>query len=279
MQRIEAIVAPSSAAATSRPVTADVDFSPHRAGGRDLKPNPAAEAAIRSQQTSETGSPYPAAAGVPGAPPPISHRCRPPRRSPHPPPRRGAQAVSGTARRHRTSRNSTTNYEVDKTVSHNQGRAGTIRRLALAVLVNQKQEAGKPKPVPLSRPKTADHRTGEGSRRLQRPARRHAEPANAPLYPRARRIRCRACRSGKTLPLATLKDIGRYVAALVVAWLVWTRLLKPLFRKLGEIELLKPVFDGRRTRRAAITAASTVSRPSSATPRRGAAGSENRGRP
>lgn len=245
MQRIEAIVAPIVGSGNVKAqVTADVDFSRTEQVAETYKPNPAAEAAIRSQQTSETGSPYPAAAGVPGA---LSNQPPVPPTAPITAPAAtpGAQAAGGTGQAAQNfSRNSTTNYEVDKTVSHTKVAPGTIRRLALAVLVNQKQEAGKPKPVPLSEAEikqiTALVKEAVGFNAQRGDT---LNLANAPFTAGEKD-------SLPSMPvwkdpflLATLKDIGRYVAALVVAWLVWTRLLKPLFRKLGEIELPEPVFD------------------------------------
>ncbi|MBZ0145554.1 MAG: flagellar M-ring protein FliF, partial [Rhodocyclaceae bacterium] len=68
VRRIETLLAPLVGAGNFRAqVTADIDFSQSEQVAETYKPNPPADASIRSQQVSEDASGRPAAAGVPGA--------------------------------------------------------------------------------------------------------------------------------------------------------------------------------------------------------------------
>ncbi len=140
-------------------VTADVDFSQTEATSEEHRPNLSAEAsAVRSQQTVETTGAAAlgaaAATGVPGA-----TTNQPP--GPTTAPINGAAAplapVAATAGAANAAvkppgkRESTTNYEVDKTVKTTRGAVGQVRRLSAAVVVNYQNVAdaqGKPGATP-----------------------------------------------------------------------------------------------------------------------------------
>ena len=122
-------------------VTADVDFSQTESTSEAFRPNQGGEpAAVRSAQTVESGA-APAAlpAGVPGAlsnqPPgpsavataPLSGGAASSALAP-------AAAAPGTA----TRREAVTNYEVDKTVKVTRAATGTVRRIAVAVVINHR---------------------------------------------------------------------------------------------------------------------------------------------
>lgn len=119
-------------------VTAQVDFAEVEQTSETFKPNTASDtASIRSQQTSsqegknDTGG----AAGVPGA---LSNQ--PPGAAAAPitvATASGAAAASpsGSTSSHKES---TTNYEVDKTVQHVKQPIGTVKRLSAAVVINYK---------------------------------------------------------------------------------------------------------------------------------------------
>ncbi|MGI4779782.1 MAG: flagellar basal-body MS-ring/collar protein FliF [Janthinobacterium lividum] len=136
-------------------VTADVDFSQTEATSEEHKPNLSAEAsAVRSQQTVETTGAAAlgaaAATGVPGA---TSNQ--PPTASTAPingaaAPLSPTAAAPGAAKPP-GKRESTTNYEVDKTVKTTRGAVGQVRRLSAAVVVNYQNVAdaqGKPGATP-----------------------------------------------------------------------------------------------------------------------------------
>ena len=140
-------------------VTADVDFSQTEATSEEHRPNLSAEAsAVRSQQTVETTGAAAlgaaAATGVPGAtsnqPPgattaPINGAAAPLA------PTAATAGAANAAAKPPGKRESTTNYEVDKTVKTTRGAVGQVRRLSAAVVVNYQNVAdaqGKPGATP-----------------------------------------------------------------------------------------------------------------------------------
>jgi flagellar M-ring protein FliF len=133
-------------------VTADIDFSLVESTAEEFRPNQgAASAAVRSQQTSElVGNSATGPTGVPGA---MSNQPPTPATAPVNGASQPLQAAqtgqsSGTSRR-----DSTTNYEVDKTVRVTRNGTGTIKRLTAAVVVNHitKTDAkGKTTTVPMT---------------------------------------------------------------------------------------------------------------------------------
>jgi len=154
--RVESIVAPIVGANNVRAeATADVDFSHTEQAAETYKPNqPPNEAAVRSLQTSESSSANGGApSGVPGAltnqpPAPATAQIT------------GAPAQGGTspAAPNNTHKDSTTNYEVDKTVRYVQQPMGGLKRLSVAVVVNYKREVDKSGKVSM-RPLSEDEKT------------------------------------------------------------------------------------------------------------------------
>ena len=138
-KRIEDILSPIVGSDNVRArVTADVDFSQSEQTAETYKPNATPdEAAIRSQQNAETnGNAGQAAAGVPGAlsnqPPgaasaPITAPAGVPASSP-------VGGAAGGAHKE-----STINYEVDKTVKVVRQAVGGVKRLTAAVVVNYRK--------------------------------------------------------------------------------------------------------------------------------------------
>jgi flagellar M-ring protein FliF len=144
-RRIEAIVAPIVGTGNVRAeVRADLDFSHSEYTSETFKPNPTPEAqTIRSQQTVEESSTGGAAAGgVPGAlsnqpPGPASAPLTAPAGANAGPAEGQGAGVSSSSRRE-----STVNYEVDKTIRHVKEPLGRIKRLSVAVVVNYRPVAG-----------------------------------------------------------------------------------------------------------------------------------------
>ena len=145
VKRIESILTPIIGPGNVKAqVAADLDFAMIEQTAETYKPNPVPnEAAIRSQQISETaGDAGKPASGVPGAlsnqPPgsasaPIS-AAGTPGAAP------GGSASPAGANSHRES---TVNFEVDKTIQHVRQPVGSVKRLAVAVVVNNRKVAGK----------------------------------------------------------------------------------------------------------------------------------------
>lgn len=154
IRRIEEILAPiTGLGKVKAQVVADLDFTQSEQTAEifnDVKPK------LRSEQTSEqkNGSST-VASGVPGAlsnQPPAAATTEPVVSSP-------ADAAAGAAANGNTnsnqatsSNNATRNYELDKTISHTRNAAGSVRRLSVAVVVDDHQttdENGEVKHTPL----------------------------------------------------------------------------------------------------------------------------------
>jgi len=132
-QRIDAILAPLFGAGNAHSqVSADIDFSHSEQTSENYGPNGTPQkAAIRSQQSSsDTELSQGGASGVPGA---LSNQPPQPASAPIVA-GNGASGVSTTPVSDR--KDSTTNYELDKTVRHVDQPMGGIRRLSVAVVVN-----------------------------------------------------------------------------------------------------------------------------------------------
>ena len=131
-------------------VTADVDFDQTEQTAETYKPNPSPEQAIRSQQTAETQSRDAGAQGVPGA---LTNQPPVPATAPITNPAvAGAAGANGQLPRNST-RNATTNYELDKTVAHVRRALGQVKRLSVAVVVNHRtstQANGRTETTPLT---------------------------------------------------------------------------------------------------------------------------------
>jgi flagellar M-ring protein FliF len=170
IKRIEDILSPIVGPGNSKvQVAADIDFSQNEQTAETHRPNTTPpDISIRSQQTTETASTAPSAQGIPGAltnqPPvpataPLTQPAVPgagPAATPGPPVpgqinAAGVQAaISNVGQPLSTSKNATTNYEVDKTIRHTKQSVGAIKRLSAAIVVNYRKDAAKggTKPLP-----------------------------------------------------------------------------------------------------------------------------------
>lgn len=154
VKRIEAILAPITGASNVRAqVAADVDFSQSENVAEIHKPNQnPTNAAVRSQQSTEATSGGQGAGGVPGA---LSNQPPAPASAPVNAPA-GAPADRGNpvaAAPVNSRKDSTVNYEVDKTIRHTRQQVGSIKRLSVAVVVNHRKitdSAGKTSFKPLA---------------------------------------------------------------------------------------------------------------------------------
>lgn len=143
-------------------VSAELDFSRTESTSEQFRPNQTPESgAIRSQQVLESsGTANKTATGVPGA---VANQPPAPSAAPvngaNPAPAAGGQqgAEESTSKRE-----STTNYEVDKTVKVVRGNNWAIKRLSAAVVVNYQalaEEKGGATPKPLT-PEQIEQMTG-----------------------------------------------------------------------------------------------------------------------
>ena len=170
IKRVEDILSPILGPGNYRvQVAADIDFSQSEHTAETHRPNTTPpDISIRSQQTSESASTIPAAQGVPGAltnqPPvpataPLTQPAVPgagtPTTATQQPPvpgqinAAGVQAqIANIGQPVNTRKDSTINYEVDRTIRHTKQPVGAIKRLTAAVVVNHRKDAkGAVKPL------------------------------------------------------------------------------------------------------------------------------------
>ncbi|WP_145560312.1 flagellar basal-body MS-ring/collar protein FliF [Yersinia bercovieri] len=251
-RRIETILAPMVGSGNIHAqVTAQVDFASREQTDEEYKPNQAAnQGAVRSQQTSNSeqlgGSNV---GGVPGA---LSNQpsATPvaPIEVPQPAPVAGAAgaaannanaanrpATTTAARSTATSSNSrhdqTTNFEVDRTIRHTQQQAGMVQRLSVAVVVNYgSDKAGKP--VALSKDQLAQVES------LTREAMGFSTDRGDTLNVVNTPFNATDDGSGLSLPFwkqqsffDQLLNGGRYLLILLVAWILWRKLVRPMIAK------------------------------------------------
>jgi flagellar M-ring protein FliF len=163
IKRVEDILLPVTGQGNVRvQAAADVDFSQSEQTAETFKPNAdPQQSTIRSQQTSEQAGGNPNPQGVPGA---LTNQPPAPATAPLTTPAvpgAGAPAASTGADGQgrfanaginaqitsvgplNSRRDSTTNYEVDKTITHIRNQFGKVKRISVAVVVNNKTDKGR----------------------------------------------------------------------------------------------------------------------------------------
>ena len=229
VRRVEAILEPLLGKSNFRAqVTADIDFSHIDQVDESYLPNPAPETAIRSQQTSESGQGTPPAIGIPGA---LTNQPPVPATAPITTPQVGA-AGAGAGQNNSYARNATINYELDKTVRHTRGTPGTVKRLSVAVAVNHKKGPAKPIPPTADELKRINDlvREAVGFTAARGDSISVAAANFVPPEPEA--IPELPLWQDPTL-LALAREAGQYLVFALIAWLLWTKLLKPVFGMLA----------------------------------------------
>ena len=142
IKRIQDIVAPLVGADNVRAqITADIDFAQTEQTAEIYKPNQnPKESTLRSQQSVESvNSRGQNAAGVPGA---LSNQPPVPATAPIVAPASAVAVAPGTGDSS-SHKESTVNYEVDRTISHTKMPVGRIKRLSVAVVVNNRTDKQK----------------------------------------------------------------------------------------------------------------------------------------
>lgn len=171
IKRIQEILSPITGSENVRvQAAADIDFSQQEQTAESFKPNAEPSAAsIRSQQNSEQAQASPNPLGVPGA---LTNQPPVPATAPLTAPAvAGSTATNAANAQGRVNnagitaqisnvgqplsarKDSTINYEVDRTITHTKNQLGRVKRLSVAVLVNHKPDkdkSGKIAPRPLS---------------------------------------------------------------------------------------------------------------------------------
>ncbi len=127
-RRVEDILAPMIGMDKVRAeVSADLDFT--RVEQTEERYNPDSQA-VRSEQLNERASNAGAPEGVPGA---LTNQ---PPAAGNAPEQANGEGGAGGGGTQSSSKNTTRNYEVDKTISHTQNSVGRLRRLSVAVVVD-----------------------------------------------------------------------------------------------------------------------------------------------
>jgi flagellar M-ring protein FliF len=236
VRRVETILEPLLGKGNFRTqVAAEIDFNQIDQVEESYLPNPVPDTAIRSQQTAETGAGSPPAVGVPGA---LTNQPPVPATAPITNPQVAGAAGAGAGAGNNYTRNATINYELDKTVRHTRGTAGGVKRLSVAVAVNHKRPLGsdgKPgKPIPP---------TSEELKRVNDLVREsvgfNEKRGDTINVATASFVQTEA----EAIPdtplwkdpsvIAFAKEAAKYLIFALIAWLVWTRLLKPVFEMLA----------------------------------------------
>ncbi len=146
-RRVESIITPLVGAKNVRAeASAEIDFSTTEQAAETYKPNfKPEESAVRSMQSNESSNGSGAdASGVPGA---LSNQPPPNSTAPIDTTADAGAAASAGGVEQTNKRESTTNYEVDKTVKVVRGSSGAVKRLSAAVVVNYQSAEDKGKTV------------------------------------------------------------------------------------------------------------------------------------
>jgi flagellar M-ring protein FliF len=140
VKRIESIISPIVGARNVRAeATADIDFSRSEQAAESYRPNsPPESSTVRSQQSSESYNKNANPSGIPGA---LSNQ--PPVPATAPITASGAAQSGSASNAGLMQKDSTTNYEVDKTIRYTQQPMGGVKRISVAVVINYKNETDK----------------------------------------------------------------------------------------------------------------------------------------
>ncbi len=250
-RRIQSILAPIVGSQNVRAqVTAQIDFTVHEQTAEQFQPNSSPEKmSIRSRQTSdsEQGGKN-INGGVPGA---LSNQPPTPATAPLTQPAGTANQAQGAAAGNKntaaeanaaaamvpfnSSKDSTTNYELDRTLTHIKRSTGSVERLSVAVVVNHLP--GKDgTPQPLSKEQMAQI---------------NALVKEAVGYSEARGDTLNIVNSAfsnadddQALPLwkqpeviSLLMSAARYLMVAIVAWILWRKAVQPAWMRHQELAL------------------------------------------
>ncbi|MDB5754489.1 MAG: flagellar basal body M-ring protein FliF [Massilia sp.] len=249
VKQVESLIVPLVGQGNVRAeATADVDSAQVDTAAEMYKPNSPPEAsAIRSQQSSEAATPGAAASGVPGA---LSNQ--PPGAATAPIAAAGAAQPPATPGAGPSRKDSTTNYEVDKTVRFEQKQMGGIKRLSVGVVVNYRRivdpKTGKVTIKALSAAEVAQiNDLVKEAMGFSKERGDTLNVTNAPFDGVDKPVEPPAAVAWWRDPenIALARDIGKFLLAAIVLTFLFFRILRPMlrpmFRKLDEITDLPPL--------------------------------------
>ncbi|WP_446728941.1 flagellar basal-body MS-ring/collar protein FliF [Pseudoduganella sp. OTU4001] len=255
IKQVESIITPIVGEGNVRAeAVADVDFSAIEQAAETYKPNsPPAASAIRSQQSTETtGNANQNPGGIPGAlsnqPPGVATAPL----TTNPPGTAGAPGQPGTAAAAANAgpshKESTTNYEVDKTVRYEQKAMAGLKRMTVGVVVNYRRTIDKNGKV-IVKPLSADEMAKINS--LVKEAMGYNQDrgdsvsvANAPFdgVDKEPEPPMEWWRDPSNLPLA--KELAKFLITALILLYILLRIVRPMmrpvFKKIDEINEPEP---------------------------------------
>lgn len=240
-QRIQRILAPLVGDENIRAqVTAQIDFTEQEQTQEQYQPNADPQKmAIRSRQASlaEQGNSR-GASGVPGAlsntpPTPATAPVTQPLNTPVDDKKEkttGSNTSRETTQPYNNRSDETTNFEVDRTLTHTKSNTGRIQRLSVAVVINHLPQGEEGKPGPISETELT---------------RINALVKEAIGYNAARGDSVNILNSAfngvveETVPpfweqdrfYALLMAIARYLVIAIIAWVMWRKLVQPAWQR------------------------------------------------
>lgn len=248
VKRVESIITPIVGARNVRAeASAEIDFSTLEQAAETYKPNQKPDdITIRSMQSNESQTSNGAAdGGVPGA---LSNQ--PPANATAPintpPPAAGATPAAGAAAAPvaeavpvNTQKNMTTNYEVDKTVRYVQQPMGGIKRLNVAVVVNNMQVVDKKTGKVTYRPLTDAEKKQINDLAMQamgfnKDRGDSLTVVNSSFAGEPTEVLAEVPMWKNPEIIEYVKDALRFLVGIVVLFLIYTRALKPMLRKLTQ---------------------------------------------
>ena len=236
-QRIQRILAPLVGDENIRAqVTAQIDFTEQEQTQEQYQPNSDPEKmAIRSRQASlaEQGNRR-GASGVPGAlsntpPAPVTAPITQPLNTPVDDKKEkttGNNASRETAQPYNNRSDETTNFEVDRTLTHTKSSVGRIQRLSVAVVINHLPQGEEGKPGPISEAELTrinalvkeaigyNASRGDSVNILNSAFNGVVEEPVPPFWEQDRFY-------------ALLMAIARYLVIAIIAWVMWRKLVQP----------------------------------------------------
>lgn len=236
-RRVESIITPLVGAKNVRAeASAEIDFSTTEQAAETYKPNfKPEEAAIRSMQNNESSNGSGAdASGVPGA---LSNQPPPNSTAPIDTTADAGAATSAGGGATSTQKNTTTNYEVDKTVSYVQQPKGGIKRLHVAVVVNNMPVTDAKGKVTY-RPLTAAEKQQINDLAMQamgfnKERGDSITVVNSSFAGEPTEVLPEVPMWKNPVAVEYGKDGLRFLVGIVALFLVYTRMLKPLLTKLS----------------------------------------------
>jgi len=240
-KRVESIITPIVGAKNVRAeASAEVDFSSLEQAAEIYKPNQKPEdITIRSMQSNEskTASGDATATGVPGA---LSNQPPAPATAPITAEASAASAAGSNAAisPYTAQKNTTTNFEVDKTVRYTQQAMGGIKRLNVAVVVNNMPVTDKVGKVTF-RPLTAAEKKQINDLAMQ--AMGFNKERGDSLTVVNSSFAGEAAEKLPEIPMwknpvaiEYVKDVLRLIVGIVGVLMLYKKILKPMFSKLSE---------------------------------------------